>query len=101
MPTFNQSVPGDATWSSTTYSDRGFTVTLSINPKAHIRTMLLRALGLPQAATHEQARTAYRKLAKEHHPDRGGDREEFERIQRAWETLGQLDWPELPEGETR
>jgi curved DNA-binding protein CbpA len=36
----------------------------------------------PDASEHDIA-AAHRALAKRHHPDRGGDREEFEKVQRA------------------
>lgn len=46
------------------------------------RSMLVRAsaetLGVdPDTATREEITTAYRELAKLHHPDAGGDREKF------------------------
>ena len=44
-------------------------------------------LGLASSASKEDAKVAYRKLAQKHHPDRGGDEEEFKRIKGAWETI--------------
>jgi len=41
-------------------------------------------LGVSINATNEQAREAYRLLAKKHHPDLGGDAELFRRINEAW-----------------
>lgn len=41
-------------------------------------------LGLPINATAEQAKEAYRILAKKHHPDVNGDREFWDRIQEAY-----------------
>ncbi|CAE8720516.1 unnamed protein product, partial [Polarella glacialis] len=38
-----------------------------------------------------EIRAAYRKLAMIHHPDKGGDKEEFQKIQGAYETLGDED----------
>ena len=35
--------------------------------------------------TFDQVKDAYRILVKKHHPDKGGDRELFERLQRAME----------------
>ena len=43
----------------------------------------LAVLGLPPEATMEEIRRKYRSLAFEHHPDRGGDAEEFRRIEEA------------------
>jgi hypothetical protein len=45
-------------------------------------------LGVTVNATPEMVKDAYRKLAKQHHPDTGGDREQFVQIQRAYEESG-------------
>ena len=45
-------------------------------------------LGLDAAADSRAIRAAYRRAAREHHPDRGGSAEQFHRIQEAWEVLG-------------
>lgn len=42
-------------------------------------------LGVPINATTEQAKEAYRMLAKKYHPDLGGDAELFRRINEAWQ----------------
>ena len=44
-------------------------------------------LGLEQGATAEEVRTAFRGLARQHHPDRGGDVAHFQRIQAAHDAL--------------
>lgn len=44
-------------------------------------------LGVPSTATQDEIKTAYRRLAMKHHPDRGGALEEFQRIQDAYERL--------------
>jgi curved DNA-binding protein len=44
-------------------------------------------LGVPKGASNEDIKTAYRKLAAKHHPDRGGDTAKFQEIQSAYETL--------------
>lgn len=44
-------------------------------------------LGVSKSATDEEIKTAYRKLAKRHHPDKGGDKNKFQEIQKAYETL--------------
>lgn len=44
-------------------------------------------LGVPETATHAEIKTAYRQLAKKHHPDKGGDGELFARINQAYDTL--------------
>jgi DnaJ-class molecular chaperone len=48
---------------------------------------LYERLGLEQGASHEEIRRAYKDLAREKHPDRGGDPEEFKKIQEAHEVL--------------
>lgn len=45
-------------------------------------------LGLEPTATDAEIKKAFRRLAKQHHPDRGGDAEEFKNIQRAYEQIG-------------
>jgi curved DNA-binding protein len=44
-------------------------------------------LGVPQGASDEEIKRAYRKLAGQHHPDKGGDTAKFQEIQQAYETL--------------
>ena len=44
-------------------------------------------LGVPKGASDEEIKRAYRKLAGQHHPDRGGDTARFQEIQSAYETL--------------
>lgn len=48
------------------------------------------ALGLSPPATREQVLSAYRQRVKLLHPDRGGDREKFLRLQRHFEAALEL-----------
>lgn len=48
---------------------------------------LYAVLGLSRNAETSEIRTAYKTLAKEHHPDKGGDPEKFKEISRAHEIL--------------
>jgi DnaJ-class molecular chaperone len=44
-------------------------------------------LGVDRDATTDQIKRAYRKLASQHHPDKGGDKAKFQTIQAAYDTL--------------
>lgn len=44
-------------------------------------------LGVDRAASPDDIKSAYRKLAMKHHPDRGGDQKKFQQITEAYETL--------------
>jgi curved DNA-binding protein CbpA len=44
-------------------------------------------LGVSRQADQDMLRRAYRRLAQTHHPDKGGDVEEFQRIQEAYDVL--------------
>jgi DnaJ-class molecular chaperone len=46
------------------------------------------ALGVPKTATADEIKRAFRKLASQHHPDKGGDTQKFQAIQQAYATLG-------------
>lgn len=45
-------------------------------------------LGVPRTANQDEIKKAYRKLAMKYHPDRGGDSAQFQKIQEAYDTLG-------------
>ncbi len=45
-------------------------------------------LGVAKTATEAEIKTAYRQLAREHHPDRQGDPLKFRAVAEAYETLG-------------
>lgn len=45
-------------------------------------------LGLPKGASKEDVKRAYKKLAVQHHPDKGGDPEKFKEISNAYSILG-------------
>jgi len=44
-------------------------------------------LGVPDGASDEEIKKAYKRLAMKHHPDRGGDQAKFQEIQEAYDVL--------------
>jgi curved DNA-binding protein len=57
-------------------------------------------LGVARGTSPDEIKQAYRKLAMKHHPDRGGNTEEFQKIQQAYDdiTSGRADQPQPPPG---
>ena len=68
------------------------------------------ALGVPKESSDADVKKAYRNLARQHHPDKGGDPEQFKKIQEAYEILsdpqkrqnfdqfGSAEGPQFPGG---
>jgi curved DNA-binding protein len=48
-------------------------------------------LGVPRTATADEIKRAYRRLASQHHPDKGGDTARFQEIEAAYRTLGDAE----------
>ena len=48
-------------------------------------------LGIDRGASDDAVRVAYRRMAKKHHPDKGGSEEEFLRVQEAYQVLSDPD----------
>lgn len=44
-------------------------------------------LNIPRSASDDDIRKAYKKKSMEHHPDRGGDEEEFKKVNEAYQAL--------------
>jgi len=45
-------------------------------------------LGIAKGATADEIKRAYRRLAQEHHPDKGGNQEKFKEINESYQVLG-------------
>jgi len=45
-------------------------------------------LGIAKGASKDEIKKAYRRLAHEHHPDKGGDQQKFKEINEAYQVLG-------------
>lgn len=56
---------------------------------------LYEVLGITTTASQSEIKKAYFKLAKEHHPDKGGDADKFKEIQGAYEVLSNSEKKEL------
>lgn len=54
-------------------------------------TDLYADLGVERTATQDEIRTAYRKQAREHHPDRGGDAEKMAKANTAYAVLSDTE----------
>lgn len=50
-----------------------------------------KTLGVERSASADEIKRAYRKLASQHHPDRGGDTAKFQEIEEAYRTLGDVE----------
>ena len=50
-----------------------------------------KVLGVKETSTDDEIKKAFRKLSMKHHPDRGGDEEQFKKINEAYQTLGDAD----------
>ena len=48
-------------------------------------------LGIKKGASSDEIKKAYRKLAKEYHPDKGGDEQKFKEVSEAYEILSDSD----------
>ena len=48
-------------------------------------------LGAGEGEAREEIELRYKRLARQHHPDRGGDEEEMKAVNEAWRVLGDAD----------
>lgn len=59
-----------------------------------------KVLGIDIWTSFEDAKSHYRDLIKQHHPDKGGDKKRFIQIQEAWEKIEKIQNKEMPRIET-
>jgi hypothetical protein len=57
------------------------------SPRKSVTPVLYKILGVEQTATMDEIKIAYKKLVLIFHPDKGGDEEEFKKIQHAYNVL--------------
>lgn len=62
---------------------KDFLENLDVDGETHSYSVL----GLKEGCTQEEVKKSYRRLARTHHPDKGGDEVKFREIQEAYETL--------------
>ena len=70
------------TWTSFEY-----TYTRPTAPPRSVQVNYYDTLEVPRGASLEECRTAWRRLAKRHHPDHGGDAELFKLCSTAWDAI--------------
>ena len=64
-------------------------------PKEVDNTKFYKILGVEKNADYSTIKKAYFRLAKTHHPDRGGDKDKFQEIQGAYEVLSDKEKREM------
>jgi hypothetical protein len=71
---------------ATSMLERAFTGFAALPPKGGTERPWWEVLGVTEHAPADVVKAAYRRLAAEHHPDRGGDQDKMAQLNRAYET---------------
>jgi len=79
-----EALRGMERWGVSDFLDRAFTGFTAL-PESTSTKSWSDILGVPINASADQIKEAYRRLAMVHHPDKGGDANEFTRIKSAYE----------------
>ena len=75
---------GITRWGASDMLERAFTGFTAL-PGAGASEHWSDVLGVPKGASRTDIDAAYKRLRSQHHPDRGGDGEQFHRITKAYE----------------
>lgn len=78
---------------------RSATPRLSKNERTSLKILKLKTNDLSSRECKPTIKTAYKKMAKVHHPDMGGDAEQFKKLNEAHEQM--LQWAENPQYTSR
>jgi hypothetical protein len=76
-------IRGIERWGASDMMERAFTGFAALPDQSSESWWIV--LGVAHNATRADVDDAYRRLRSQHHPDRGGDAEQFRRVQRAYE----------------
>lgn len=75
-----EAIRGIERWGASEMMERAFTGFVAIPDSSWPNV-----LGVPRTAGDEEVKLAYRRLCSQHHPDRGGSVDEFNKVQHAYE----------------
>jgi hypothetical protein len=75
-----EAIRGMERWGASDMMERAFTGFTAIPDSSWPKV-----LGVARTASDEEVKLAYRRLCSQYHPDRGGDIEQFNRVQRAYD----------------
>lgn len=76
-----------ATYEATTKAFRDRIRNGTKTPPPNTASMPFMVLEVSEGASLAECKSAYRRLALEHHPDQGGSEEKFKEVTTAWETI--------------